>query len=109
MHQRNAMSPERLHIDISSGAWSQRGVTTLTLQTPTSTAVGKAPSTKPSRWRTTEFLVYGVIAVVVIPYMVYVPISLSQRKSSHLDVAVKLARVDSRFDSLASQLLRVRV
>lgn len=81
LHQRNAMSPERLHIDISPGAWSERGITAMTLQTPTSTAVGKAPSTKPSRWKTTEFLVYGVIAAVLIPYMVYVPIRLSQRTS----------------------------
>ena len=83
LRQRNAMSPERLHIDTSSGAWGERGITALTLQTPTSTAVGKAPSTKPSRWKTTEFLVYGVIAVVVIPYMVYVPITLSQRTSTY--------------------------
>src|SRR5882757_3910335 len=83
LRQRNAMSPERLHIDTCSGAWSERGITALTLQTPTSTAVGKAPSTKPSRWKTTEFLVYGVVAVVVIPYMVYVPISLSQRTSTY--------------------------
>ena len=83
LHQRNAMSPERLHIDTSPGTWSERGITTMTLQTPTSTA-GKAPSTKPPRWKTTEFLVYGVIAVVLVPYMVYVPISLSQRTSIYL-------------------------
>jgi len=77
------MSPERLQIDTFSGAWNERGITALTLQTPTSTAVGDAPSTKPSRWRTTEFLVYGVAAAVVIPYMVYVPINLSQRMSFH--------------------------
>jgi hypothetical protein len=92
LHQRNAMSPERLYIDTSSGAWSERGITALTLQTPTSTAVGKTPSTKPSRWRTTEFMVYGVIAAVVIPYMVYVPIGLSQRTSFSLDVAVQFAK-----------------
>ena len=83
LHRRNAMSPDRLHIEASSGAWNERGITVLSLQTPTSTAASMSPSTKPSRWRTTEFLVYGVVAVVVIPYMVYVPIKLSQRMLFH--------------------------
>lgn len=106
-HQRSAMSPERLHIDTFPGAWSERAITALTLQTPTSTAAGREPSTKPSRWRTTEFLVYAVIAAVVIPYMAYVPMSLSQSMSFR-DVAVE-SRVDLGLNSLASQSPKVRV
>jgi hypothetical protein len=81
LHNRKVMSSDRLSIDTSLDAWNERGIAALTLQTPASTAAGKPPSTKPSRWRTTEFLVYGVIAAVVIPYMVYIPITLGQRTS----------------------------
>ncbi|KAK0534500.1 glycerol transporter [Tilletia horrida] len=36
------------------------------------------PRARPSRWGTTEFKVYFFAAVVLIPYMVWVPISISQ-------------------------------
>ncbi|KDN47744.1 MBOAT-domain-containing protein [Tilletiaria anomala UBC 951] len=33
---------------------------------------------KPSRWRTPEYLFYGLIFIVIVPYMAWIPVQLSQ-------------------------------
>jgi hypothetical protein len=70
-------------------------VTDLTVNIPSSvrhplssasTANGKQPA--PSRWGTLEFKVYYVVFLVVVPIMVWIPVSLSSRTSyCHLGLA----------------------
>ncbi|GAB1525165.1 glycerol transporter [Rhizoctonia solani] len=60
--------------------WKSLGVVSLTVQTPTSSNF-TPPETQPpppsSRWRTPEFLFYGLAFLVVVPYMVKVPYDIS--------------------------------
>ena len=60
----------------------QKGITRLTVKIPTpftSAPVGdvKRP---PPRWKTPEFIFYVLALFVAVPWMVKVPVSLSQRK-----------------------------
>lgn len=41
------------------------------------TSTRNAPSVKPARWRTPEFYVYYTVAIVVIPVMFWIPMSVS--------------------------------
>ncbi|EGN99369.1 hypothetical protein SERLA73DRAFT_90723 [Serpula lacrymans var. lacrymans S7.3] len=61
-----------------------RGIASLTVDIPSShRSQGPEESRPPARWRTTEFLVYYLIAIIVLPWMIWVPISLST--SSHVN------------------------
>lgn len=68
----------------------RKGITKLTVNIPStsSSAVGRGNSstsrelkTHPSRWKTPEFMFYGVAFLVVVPLMVWIPIQLSQSTS----------------------------
>ncbi|KAH7884850.1 MBOAT, membrane-bound O-acyltransferase family-domain-containing protein [Phlebopus sp. FC_14] len=55
-----------------------KGITSLTVDIPDSNKYQQLDGVRPlPRWRTPEFLFYYVVAAVVIPYMAWVPISLS--------------------------------
>ncbi|KAG6333034.1 hypothetical protein ID866_6058 [Astraeus odoratus] len=55
-----------------------RGIASLTVSIPHSRKARQADGPHPAaRWGTPEFLLYSVIAVIVIPYMAWVPIRLS--------------------------------
>lgn len=64
---------------VETGPPLHRGIVALTVETPTSTRFARIdPTRPPSRWKNPEFIVYGIIFVVVVPIMVWVPVSLSQ-------------------------------
>lgn len=75
-------SPHRLqHPDPSTRSHKMR-IVDLTVDVPSSARrVSQRESQEkvaPPRWRTPEFLFYYVIAAVVLPYMAYIPMRLSQ-------------------------------
>ncbi|KAI0091274.1 MBOAT, membrane-bound O-acyltransferase family-domain-containing protein [Irpex rosettiformis] len=57
----------------------RKGITRLTVEIPTSSSskTQQKFSTQPSRWRTPEFMLYGVVFAIVIPMMCWIPIQLS--------------------------------
>ncbi|QRV89896.1 glycerol uptake protein 1 [Ceratobasidium sp. AG-Ba] len=64
--------------------WKSLGVVALTVQTPTSsnfTPPETSPSPPPSRWKTPEFLFYGLVFLVVVPYMMKIPFDLSNESN----------------------------
>lgn len=87
MHRRDAMHDaggprprlQAMQMEEPVRAEGSRGVT---LATPdayaTESAAGAAPpDVPPARWGTWEFRAYYLLALVVVPYMIYVPIYLS--------------------------------
>ncbi|CUA70892.1 Glycerol uptake protein 1 [Saccharomyces cerevisiae S288c] [Rhizoctonia solani] len=64
--------------------WKSLGVVSLTVQTPTSSNF-TPPETQspppPPRWRTPEFLFYGVAFMIVVPYMAKVPYDISNESN----------------------------
>ncbi|CAG7855140.1 Putative membrane-bound O-acyltransferase C24H6.01c [Serendipita indica DSM 11827] len=75
MRERDAR-PAALNLSEDSKKFS---LVSLTVQTPTSQ---QAPGTitrtpPPARWNTPEFIIYGVLFVIVFPMMVYSPMQLS--------------------------------
>ena len=68
-----------------SEAPSAKGIARLTVHIP-STFRQKMPYNvvSPSRWSTAEFKFYYMVALFVIPLMVWIPMSLSLRKFSFL-------------------------
>lgn len=92
MHRRDAMHDgdgvrprlQAMQIDESRHKDQHRGITLATpdayaTEKPTGTAPADVP---PARWTTWEFRAYYLLALVVVPYMIYVPIYLSSE--SHL-------------------------
>ena len=71
------LHPSRASLDIVGSA-RRGGITSLTVDVPTPYHHSKSPP----RWRTPEFFVYYVFFVVVVPWMAWVPVSLSS--STHL-------------------------
>ncbi|KZT40000.1 MBOAT-domain-containing protein [Sistotremastrum suecicum HHB10207 ss-3] len=70
-------TPKPLVVEV--GPLPRRGITALTVETPTSTRFARIdPTRPPARWKTPEFILYGIIFVVVVPIMVWVPVTLSQ-------------------------------
>jgi len=63
-------------LDIDDVPPIPRGITSLTIDVPASGRITNEPR-PPPRWKTPEFIVYYVVALVVIPLMVWVPICLS--------------------------------
>ncbi|KAG9310441.1 hypothetical protein JVU11DRAFT_9581 [Chiua virens] len=63
---------------------TRRGITTLTVDVPgaSKTQLNEAPRSRPL-WRTPEFFFYYLVAAVVVPFMVWVPMNLSSRASFH--------------------------
>ncbi|KAH8094526.1 MBOAT, membrane-bound O-acyltransferase family-domain-containing protein [Cristinia sonorae] len=74
---------EPLHLQPTTP--KQRGITRLTVDIPDATKPSSL-SSRPSRWRTPEFVVYGVVFLVVVPLMVWIPVSLSS--TSHANYPV---------------------
>jgi hypothetical protein len=58
----------------------KRSITDLTISIPNSSARPEVETTPP-RWNTLEFKVYGLVFLIVVPIMVYIPISLSSSRS----------------------------
>jgi hypothetical protein len=60
-------------------------ITRLTVSIPNSgakTTINARPA-PPSRWRTPEFVFYGVAFVLVVPWLIYWPMRLSSRELTH--------------------------
>ena len=60
---------------------TRKAITDLTISIPGSQARPEAP-VQPSRWRTTEFKLYGLVFALVVPLMVLVPMRLSSGEQS---------------------------
>lgn len=74
------VSPFELLEDI--GNKKNRGITALTVDIPNANKIRQSDTPRPPPlWRTPEFLFYYLVAAVVIPFMVWVPINLSSRAS----------------------------
>lgn len=56
-------------------------ITDFTVDTPDSKARASLIEPGPSRWRTKEFMLYGLIFAAVVPVMIYWPMRLSSRES----------------------------
>jgi hypothetical protein len=56
---------------------ARRGILRLTVDVPITSSPKAGAARPPPRWRTPEFLFYGVAFVVVVPAMVWKPIALS--------------------------------
>lgn len=76
--RRNAR-PEPLNFSDHANGFN---ITSFTVQTPTAlqppTSLTRPPA--PQRWTSPEFIVYGILFVLVFPYMVYSPMQLSNGK-----------------------------
>lgn len=62
-------------------------VTDLTVNIPSSLNTSASTSERrpaPSRWGTLEFKIYYLVFMVVVPIMIWIPVSLSSRRSFHL-------------------------
>lgn len=62
-----------------SSSWTKRGITNLTVETPTRPrfAVNELIGLERARWKTPEFIVYGVIVAAALQLMARVPMRLS--------------------------------
>ena len=57
-------------------------VVQLTVDIPSSHRPLSITRSSPSRWSTLEFRLYGLVFVLVVPFMFWIPVSLSSRMSS---------------------------
>jgi protein-cysteine N-palmitoyltransferase HHAT len=55
---------------------TRKGITRLTVDVPAPR--NRSSESKPARWNTAEFYLYYVLFIVTVPWMIWVPISLSQ-------------------------------
>ncbi|KAI0050527.1 MBOAT-domain-containing protein [Auriscalpium vulgare] len=60
------------------------GITRLTVDVPAAHHSSDTP--KPARWRTPEFLLYYVVFAFAVPWMIYVPVSLSSESHSNYNL-----------------------
>lgn len=67
----------------------RKGVAQLTVHIPEA-AARTQPATSRSRWSTLEFRLYALVFALVVPLMVWVPISLSDRESLPFVVAARI-------------------
>ena len=90
----------------------RKGITVLTVDIPSSNSSGTQQrfSTQPSRWRTPEFMFYGVVFATVIPVMCWIPIRLSsstyllqRRDHSFIDVYVASHKNYGQYSGRLSQ------
>ena len=64
-------------------AAKRRGILCLTVETPTTSSFSKVVSARPpSRWKSPEFIFYGICFAIVVPILVWKPIELSSCTSS---------------------------
>jgi hypothetical protein len=71
-----SLQPIGLDDSVSPRLW---GITRLTVDVPSANVPSSIQAAKrpPARWWTAEFILYYLVACVVIPWMVWVPVSLS--------------------------------
>ena len=76
--RQNANAHDQQYQNGSAGATGKgRGILTLTVDVPAS-APRSSETHPPARWKTPEFLFYGVCFLIVVPLMVWKPVQLSQ-------------------------------
>jgi membrane-bound O-acyltransferase GUP1_2 len=73
-----------------SSSWWKRGITNLTVETPTRPrfATNDLTGLQTARWRTPEFIVYAVVIAVALLLMVRVPMRLSDSELVHVIFAL---------------------
>lgn len=82
----------RLQLDEDStstySSWRKRGITSLTVTTPTRPRFCTDETITPqkARWKTPEFIVYALVVSVAVLVMVRVPIRLSDSESGSRDI-----------------------
>jgi hypothetical protein len=83
IHTTERLSTFELDQEHIIGEKSPRGITSLTVDIPNSNKTQRIDvgPRSPPRWRTPEFLFYYLVVAVVVPFMVWVPITLSSRMS----------------------------
>ena len=67
----------------------------------------RSSETSSSLWETTEFYIYYIIFIVVVPLMFKVAIEVSNRKSQHRCTRWTILFIDLKF-SLSPKLLKIR-
>lgn len=69
---------EALELDSDHSPHLRRGIIALTVDIPSSHPRQSQPAERPpARWRTPEFLFYALVFIVIVPVMVWIPITLS--------------------------------
>jgi len=71
---------------------TRRGITRLTVDVPAPSRPGTGLNVKPSRWNTPEFYLYYFVFLLAVPWMVWVPVSLSQASHSNYNLYQHLLR-----------------
>ncbi|KAG9004573.1 glycerol transporter [Tulasnella sp. JGI-2019a] len=76
---RQPRRPQLAHLDLEDTPERKpRGITALTVTTPTSLRPRQTTKVPPApRWKTPEFLFYGLVHVVVLPFLFKVPMDMS--------------------------------
>jgi hypothetical protein len=99
-HSRSTGSPE-------DQPRSRLRLTDFTVTTPDSKARPSASEAQPSRWRSKEFIFYGLALVLVLPVMIYWPTRLSTRESivCIIEVAARPTADELSFTSKLGRLL----
>ena len=72
---------------ISSQPRPKPNLTDLTISTPSSSKSSLERTPGPSRWRTTEYKIYGIIFALVVPLMIYIPINYSSSEDESFSEA----------------------
>ncbi|KDQ59021.1 hypothetical protein JAAARDRAFT_33744 [Jaapia argillacea MUCL 33604] len=71
----NAVSPFELD---SPSPRKPHGIISMTIEIPSSSRAARSPETRPpARWKTPEFAFYELAFLIVVPIMIWIPISLS--------------------------------
>ncbi|KAF8588242.1 MBOAT-domain-containing protein [Ramaria rubella] len=90
---RNEARTTPLHLQLEeekesqwSSSWRKRGITSLTVETPTRTRFTADEPLPKARWRTPEFILYALVFAVAIPMMVRVPMRLSSESHPNFPI-----------------------
>lgn len=71
--------------DKGYGCGPDCNITDLTINIPGSTRRAGADDPPPARWRTPEFMFYGLVFAIVVPMLIWWPIKLSSCKLKYLE------------------------
>jgi len=83
LHSGGRQRPARLEIEeesFSNGStsWRKRGITSLTVETPTGPHFPTDPiAVSKPRWKTPEFIIYVIVVVFAVALMVHTAVQLS--------------------------------
>ena len=61
----------------------RRGVLHLTVETPITSTFPRTANLRPARWKTPEYIFYGIYVSIFLPWMAWKPINLSRRRFIH--------------------------